>query len=92
MIKTFANKETEKLFQDIPVLRFKQIERAARRKLMLINQAQALSDLLIPAGNRLEPLKGRRKGQYSIRINDQWRICFKWSGQDAYGVEIVDYH
>lgn len=58
----------------------------------MINNAQNLADLRIPPGNRLEALKGKRKGQHSIRVNDQWRVCFRWSGADAYDVEIVDYH
>lgn len=68
------------------------IQSVARRKLRMLNNAASLTDLRIPPANRLEPLKGNRKGQHSIRINDQWRICFRWSGSDAHDVEIVDYH
>lgn len=92
MIKSFHCKDTETLFNDIRVLRFAAIERQARRKLLYLHRARNLQDLRQPPGNHLEALKGRRDGQYSIRINDQWRICFKWSDGDAYDVEIVDYH
>ena len=92
MIRTFRCRDTEALFNDIAVLRFSAIERVARRKLLYLNTACKLSDLRTPPGNRLEALKGKRKGQYSIRINDQWRICFKWHDGDAFNVEIVDYH
>lgn len=68
------------------------IQNAARKKLRIINAATELSDLRVPPGNRLEALKGDRKGQHSIRVNDQWRICFRWDGKDAYDVEITDYH
>jgi proteic killer suppression protein len=74
------------------VPRFRAIERAARRKLLYLHQAQRLEELKVPPGNRLEALKGNRKGQHSIRINDQWRICFRWKDGDAFDVEIVDYH
>ena len=69
-----------------------QLQRQAQRKLMLINNALDLNDLRVPPGNRLESLSGNRAGQFSIRINDQWRICFTWDDGDAYQVEIVDYH
>ncbi|MEK6726854.1 MAG: type II toxin-antitoxin system RelE/ParE family toxin [Deltaproteobacteria bacterium] len=92
MVKTFKNKDTEVLFHDKVVLRFKAIERQARRKLMYLHRARNLNDLKVPPGNMLERLKGYRSGQYTIRINDQWRICFGWEGGDAYNVEIVDYH
>jgi proteic killer suppression protein len=92
MIRTFRDRRTEELFRDNDVLRFRAIERVARRKLAYLNQARRLEDLRIPPGNRLEALKGERAGQYSIRINDQWRICFSWSNGEAFGVEIVDYH
>ena len=69
-----------------------QIQRAARRKLMLLHQARRLQDLRVPYGNRLESLKDDRVGQHSVRINDQWRLCFRWQGEDAFDVEIVDYH
>ena len=70
----------------------KDVQRQALRKLLLIDAAESMEDLKIPPGNKLERLKGDRRGQYSIRINDQWRICFKWSGGNATDVEIVDYH
>lgn len=92
MIRTFRCKDTEALFEDIDVLRFRNIERVARRKLMYLHQAKHLNDLRSPPGNRLEALKSDRKGQYSIRINDQWRICFRWINDDAFDVEIIDYH
>jgi len=90
--KTFRHKDTETLFDDRLVKQFKVFERPARRKLYYLNGAKTLQDLLVPPGNRLEALSGNRAGQYSIRINDQWRICFKWQDGNAYGVEIVDYH
>jgi len=92
MIKSFHNKDTETLFGDRPVRRFQGFERPARCKLFYLHRARTLADLLVPPGNRLEALSGNRDGQYSIRINDQWRICFKWLDGDAYEVEIVDYH
>lgn len=92
MIKTFKCKETEKLFNDIDIKRFRSISRAARIKLEVLNAAVSLNSLRIPPGNRLEQLKGDRKGQYSIRINDQWRICFSWENEHAVDVEVVDYH
>ncbi len=69
-----------------------QLQRVARRKLLLLNQAQNLNDLRVPYGNRLEALKDDRAGQHSIRVNDQWRLCFRWQDGDAYDVAIVDYH
>jgi proteic killer suppression protein len=92
MIKDFRCRETKKLFNDNPVRRFRAFERVARRKLLMIHRAKDLNDLRVPPGNRLEALKGNRAGQYSIRINDQWRICFRWENGDAVEVEIVDYH
>ena len=93
MIRSFACQETERLFNDEASRRLPtQIQRVARRKLLLLNQARRLDDLRAPPGNRLEALKGGRAGQHSIRVNDQWRICFRWQGEDALGVEIVDYH
>jgi len=74
------------------VRRFVNIELAARRKIRQLEVATRLDDLRVPPGNRLEPLKGRRSGQFSIRINDQWRVCFRWSSDGAHDVEIVDYH
>jgi len=92
VIKSFRSADTEALFNDHPVARFRTFERPARRKLLYLHQARSLRDLLVPPGNRLEALKGDRKGQHSIRINDQWRICFRWSEGHAFDVEIVDYH
>ncbi len=92
MIRTFRDKETEVLFQDRLVPRFRNIERVARLKLLYLNAAKQLDDLKVPPGNRLEALRGDRKGQHSIRINDQWRICFTWRAGEAFDVEIVDYH
>ncbi len=92
MIRSFSCAETGALFDDAVVPRFRLIERIARRKLLYLHQARRLDDLRVPPGNRLEALKGNRRGQHSIRINDQWRICFRWSDGDAWGVEIVDYH
>lgn len=92
MIRTFRSKQTEKLFDDRFVSRFQAFDRAARKKLEMLNAATSLEDLGLIPGNRLEALRGDREGQYSIRINDQWRLCFQWRAGDAYEVEIVDYH
>ncbi|WP_072909239.1 type II toxin-antitoxin system RelE/ParE family toxin [Malonomonas rubra] len=92
MIRSFRCKDTEKLFDDFSVRRFKAIERVARRKLLMLHRASELNDLRVPPGNRLETLKGDRAGQYSIRINSQWRICFFWNEGEVTSVEIVDYH
>jgi len=92
MIKSFRCKETENLFQDEAISRFRNIERVARRKLEMLEAATELNDLRQPPGNRLEALRGNRKGQYSIRINDRWRLCFKWKDGHAEDVEIIDYH
>jgi proteic killer suppression protein len=92
MIRSFRGKETEMLFNDRPVSRFKAFERPARRKLLYLHRARTLRDLAVPPGNQLESLKRDRVGQHSIRINDRWRICFLWREGDAYDVEIVDYH
>ena len=92
MIKSFRSAETERLFGRLPSKRFKAVERVALRKLMQLNAAAELRDLAAPPGNRLEALRGDRRGQHSIRINDQWRICFVWREGDAYDVEIADYH
>jgi proteic killer suppression protein len=92
MIRTFRDPRTESLFNDLDVPRYRAIERVARRKLLYLHRARRLEDLRVPPGNRLEALKGDRKGQHSIRINDQWRICFRWKDGDAFDVEIVDYH
>ena len=93
MIKTFKCKETEKIFRreysrKLPY----NIQRVALRKLRMIDRSETLNDLKIPPANMLEKLSGKRKGQYSIRINDQWRICFYWKDSSAVEVEIVDYH
>ena len=93
MIESFASYETEKIFRGKTSTKLpKDIQRTARRKLLYLDDAVDLQDLLAPPGNRLEKLKGDRAGQHSIRINDQWRICFKWSDNKAQNVEIVDYH
>ena len=93
MIKSFASKETEKIWNGVVSRKLPpNIQRVARRKLRMLNNAVTLNDLRIPPANRLEALKGERRGQYSIRINEQWRICFEWRQGDCYHVEIVDYH
>lgn len=93
MIKSFRDKETERLFSRQFSRRFPpDLHRIAWRKLAILDAAERLEDLRIPPGNRLEKLTGDREGQYSIRINDQWRICFRWSEGDAYDVGVVDYH
>ncbi|MGA9851979.1 MAG: type II toxin-antitoxin system RelE/ParE family toxin [Gammaproteobacteria bacterium] len=92
MIRSFHGKDTEALFNDQLVLEYRAIERVARRRLLYLHRAARLDDLRMPPGNRLEALKGERAGQHSIRINDQWRICFVWKNGDAFNVEIVDYH
>ena len=92
MIRSFRCRHTERLFDDERTRKFRSIEDVARRRLAWLDAATRLSDLRVPPGNRLEALKGDRRGQYSIRINDQWRICFRWRSGDAYDVEIVDYH
>jgi proteic killer suppression protein len=93
MIKGFRDRDSAQLFQGLFVRRLPpDIQRLARRKLLQIDAATLLETLRVPPGNRLEPLKGSRKGQHSIRINDQWRICFRWKDGDALDVEIVDYH
>ena len=93
MIKSFRDRDAEHLFQRQPVKRLgADVQRVALRKLRMIDAATTLDDLRIPPANRLEKLKGDRAGQRSIRINRQWRICFRWRSGDAYDVEIVDYH
>ena len=92
MIRSFRDPLSAALFGDRNVPRLRAIERVERRKLLYLHQARRLEDLRVPPGNRLETLKGDRAGQHSIRINDQWRICFRWIGGDAADVEIVDYH
>ncbi|MEM8556963.1 MAG: type II toxin-antitoxin system RelE/ParE family toxin [Bacteroidota bacterium] len=93
MIRTFASKGTEALFRRRPSRKLPgDIQRRAYRKLLILDAVVSLDDLRIPPGNRLEALKGDRAGQHSIRINQQWRLCFVWDDGDAYDVEIVDYH
>lgn len=93
MIKSFRCRETEKVFHRLFSRKLPQsIQRIALRKLWMLDAATELETLQALPNNRLEVLKGKRKGQHSIRINDQWRICFRWSGSDAHDVEIVDYH
>ncbi|MDP2470854.1 MAG: type II toxin-antitoxin system RelE/ParE family toxin [Candidatus Palauibacterales bacterium] len=93
MIKSFRDRDTERLFQRRPVRKLgSDIQKVALRKLRMLDAATVLDDLRLPPGNRLEKLKGDRAGQHSIRINQQWRICFRWRSGDAYDVEIVDYH
>ena len=93
MIKSFADKDTERLWnrqhaRSVPA----DLQRRARKKLVMINAAESVQDLRSPPGNHLEELKGNRKGQHSIKINDQFRVCFVWRGGDAYEVEVTDYH
>ena len=93
MIKSFRNKETVKIYSREASLKFpRDIQQVALRKLRMINNAKNMNDLRIPPANRLEKLSGIREGQHSIRINDQWCICFIWRDRDAYDVEITDYH
>ena len=92
MICSFACHDTETLFNAQAVARFRNIERVARRKLLQLHAATDLASLRVPPGNQLEALKGDRKGQHSIRVNEQWRVCFVWKVDGAHGVEIVGYH
>ena len=93
MIRSFWNEQTKRVFCREPVKGFSRgVQRAALRKLLILDAADSLDDLRVPPGNRLEKLRGNRKGQYSIRVNDQWRVCFRWSDGDAHDVEITDYH
>ena len=93
MIQSFANRDTERLFGRELVRRYPAgLQRAMLRKLVAVDAAEQLEDLRVPPGNRVEKLKGIRAGQYSIRVNDQLRICFRWKDGNAYDVEIVDYH
>jgi proteic killer suppression protein len=93
VIKSFRDRNAERLFDRRPTRRFgAEVQNVALRKLRMLDAATRLDDLRVPPGNRLERLRGDRSGQHSIRINDQWRICFRWDSGDAYDVEIVDYH
>ncbi len=93
MIRSFRCKDTERLFHRVrPRHLPPEVHRAALRKLWILDAATALDELRVPPGNRLESLHGDRRGRHSIRINQQWRICFRWHGGDAHDVEIVDYH
>lgn len=93
MIRNFIDKEAERIWSGTVSRRLPaDIQTVARRKLRMLENAATLDDLRIPPANRLEALKGERKGQYSIRINDQWRICFKWKADGVHDVEIIDYH
>jgi proteic killer suppression protein len=92
MIKSFRDKDTRALFEGHCPRRWQGIRRVAERKLIQLHAAATLDFLRAPPGNRLEALKGDRAGQFSIRINEQWRVCFRWSGGDVFDVEIVDYH
>jgi toxin HigB-1 len=92
MIKSFSNSDTRKLFELEHVRKWASIERQALRKLVQLDLAQNIGDMRVPPGNRLEALSGDRKGQWSIRINDQYRICFRWGADGPTDVEIVDYH
>ena len=93
MIKSFHDKETEKVWNGFLSKKLPEdIQQVARRKLRMLNNAKVLSDLKIPPANRLETMRGDRTGQHSIRINNQWRLCFIWNRGDAFDVEIIDYH
>ncbi|MGL4942577.1 MAG: type II toxin-antitoxin system RelE/ParE family toxin [Thermoguttaceae bacterium] len=93
MIRSFRCEETEKIFNLIRAKKFpSDVQRAALRKLKMLHRSVNLNDLRVPPANHLEKLTGNRQGQWSIRVNDQWRICFRFVGSDAYDVEIVDYH
>jgi proteic killer suppression protein len=92
MIKSFKCRDTEVMFNGKRIERFIGIQSAAMRKLAILNAAGRIQDLRVPPGSRLEALKGKRQGQWSIRINDQWRICFRFEAGNAFDVEIVDYH
>jgi toxin HigB-1 len=93
VIKSFRDRDTERIFARETVRRWSpELQRATLRKLLILDAADELADLRIPPGNRLEKLAGNRAGLYSIRVNDQWRVCFEWRNGDAYRVEVVDYH
>lgn len=92
MIKSFKCRDTEAMFNGQRMERFSSIQSVAMRKLAILNVAGRIEDLRVPPGNRLEALRGNRQGQWSVRINDQWRICFRFEAGNAFDVEIVDYH
>lgn len=92
MIQSFADEESRQIFLTGKSRKFGVVAKVAARKLQLVDYAKKLDDLKQPPGNRLEKLRGSRDGQYSIRVNDQYRICFRWAGEDAWDVEVVDYH
>jgi toxin HigB-1 len=93
VIRSFADRETERLFARAPGRRFPaELRRVMLRKLVQVDAAERLDDLRVPPGNRLEALRGDMRGRHIIRVNDQWRVCFRWSDGDAYDVEIVNYH
>lgn len=93
MIRSFRDRETEKVFRREGTRRLPpNVQRMAQRKLAILDAAESLQDLRVPPGNRLEKLSGDREGQHSIRINDQWRVCFRWREGDAHDVEVADYH
>lgn len=93
MIKSFGDRDTDRIFTRVGVRRWSTpVQRAALKKLVILDAAEQLTDLRVPPGNRLEKLRGDRSGQHSIRVNDQWRVCFRWKAGHAYDVEIVDYH
>jgi len=93
VIKSFASRDTERIWNGEPIRNLPvEVQNLARRKLRMLNNATQLPELRVPPNNRLEKLRGDRKGQFSIRVNDQWRVCFRWQRADAFDVEIVDYH
>ncbi len=92
MIKSFAGRDTEKLFNDQPGRRFQSFERQARKRLIVLHAAPSLETLMLNPGNKFNALKRDRKGQYAIRIDKQWRVCFEWHDGNAYEVETTDYH
>lgn len=93
MIRSFRDRDTERLFRREPVRKWgPDVQRGGLRKLRILDAATSTGDLRVPPGNRLEKLRGDRAGQWSIRVNDQWRLCFDWRDGDAYDVELVDYH
>ena len=92
MIRGFRCDETRRVFERSPSVRFGAVQRVALRKLLMLDAAESLTDLWVPPSNRMEKLRGDRRGQYSIRINDRWRVCFRWSQGHAFDVAIVDYH